>query len=135
MRGGNVPISPEQGVGTDYFGALWDLENGKETNAAQQAGLRRLAMGLLRSAPQFRMGEQKLAGGRPVYPESIPFFAERPMPADPKDQSMLALLGSVLGIAPKTYDLKGYKKGAKKRLKYARTRNKTAKKRLKKELK
>lgn len=133
MRGGVVPISPEQGVAPDYFGSLIDIEKGRETNPAQQAGLRRLIMGLLRAAPQFRMGEQKLAGGRPVYPESIPFLDERAMPAEPKDTSMLNLLGQVLGIAPKTYDLKGYKKSIKKRVKYAESRNKTSKKRIKKE--
>jgi hypothetical protein len=132
MRGGEVPISPEQGVAADYFGSLIDIENGRETNPAQQAGVRRLLMTLLRSAPQFRMGEQWLAGGRSVYPESIPFFDQRAMPTDPKDTSMLANLGAILGVAPKTYNLSGYQKGIKKRVKYAKSRNKTSRKQLKK---
>jgi hypothetical protein len=89
-------------------------------------------MTLLRSAPQFRMGEQWLAGGRSVYPESIPFFDQRAMPTDPKDTSMLANLGAILGVAPKTYNLSGYQKGIKKRVKYAKSRNKTSRKQLKK---
>jgi GNAT superfamily N-acetyltransferase len=132
LRGGEVPISPEQGVAPDYFGSLIDIANQRETNPAQQAGLRRLAMGLLRSAPQFRMGEQYLAGGRSVYPESIPVLDPRPMPTDPKDTSLLSNIGQILGIAPKTYNLGGYQKGIKKRVKYARARNKTSMKRLKK---
>lgn len=126
LRGGEVPISPKQGVAPDYFGSLIDTVNGRETNPAQQAGVRRFIMGLLRSAPQVRMGEQYLAQGRSVYPESIPFIDQRPMPTDPRDTSMLANLGQIFGVAPKTYNLEGYQKGIKKRVKYAKSRNKTA---------
>lgn len=130
--GDQVPISPEQGVSPDYFGSLIDIKNGRETTPGQQAGLRRFVMGLLRSAPQFRMGEQYAAGGHTVYPESIPFFDQRIMPTDPKDTSLLANFGQIFGFAPKTYDLGGYQHSIKKRVKYAKARNKTAMKRLRK---
>jgi hypothetical protein len=132
MRGGQVPISPEQGVAADYFGSLIDIQNGRETNPAEQAGVRRLIMGLLRSAPQIRMGEQYLAGGRSVYPESIPIFDQRAMPTEPRDTSLLSNLGTIFGVAPKTFNLGGYQKGMKKRVKYAKARNKTSMKRLRK---
>lgn len=132
LRGGEVPISPKQGVAPDFFGSLIDIQNGRETNPAQQAGVRRFIMGLLRSAPQFRMGEQYLAQGRSVYPESVPFFDQRPMPTEPKDTSVLANLGSIFGVAPKTYNLGGYQKGIRKRVKYAKSRNKTAMKKQRK---
>lgn len=88
LRGGVVPVSPENNVGRGFLNPLVSTETGEPINPASVGGLRRFAMGLLRSTPQIREGERWKAGGA-VFPESVPFLDERPMPStgDPESAS------------------------------------------------
>jgi hypothetical protein len=137
LRGGTAPISPESNVGQDYFGAYWDIAHGTETNIGREGAGRRLAMGLLRAAPQVRMFERWDAGGRPTYPESIPILDTRPMPVREASIRRTGIGESALemfGFLPKRFDLGNYQRQAPKRLKYAEARNKTQLKRLRRTL-
>ena len=92
-------------------------------------------MGLIRSAPQTRILENVRSGGRPVYPENVPFIADRPMAVSKdnrKDTGVLDILGSITGFQPKHYDLKSYQSLLKERVKYAKSRHHTQSKKLRK---
>jgi hypothetical protein len=137
LRGGVVPISPQEGVAPDFFGSWINTQEGKETSPMVEGAARRGFMGLLRAAPQFRMAEERLAGGRPVYPESIPFVSPRPMPireGTRRDTSILAALGQSFGVYPKHFDLRAYQRLLPERVKYARARNKTQMQKLRRSL-
>jgi hypothetical protein len=132
LRGGVAPISPESGIAPDFFGQWINTQEGRETSPMIEGALRRGIMGLLRAAPQFRMAEERLAEGRPVYPESIPLLDERPMAVrERRDTSELAALGQMFGLWPKRYDLRAYQRLLPERVRYSKARVKTGKRKIK----
>jgi hypothetical protein len=141
LRGGSVPISPTEGIGQDFFGSLIDLNKAKagkwpETDVGASASARRFLATIIRSFPQARIAERYRAGGRSVYPESLP-WAVRPMATKPESRfggSFSDLLEQTLGFAPRPYDLKSAQHLIGKRVQYAKTRNKRDLQRLKKNL-
>jgi hypothetical protein len=138
MRGGTTPISPTEGIGSDFFGSLIDTKSGREVDPGQVAWFRRGLGSLLRSVPELRIAERAAAGGRSVYPESIPLIAQRPMATAPETRvgaGIPDVLEQFIGVAPKPYNLRKNDALFQKRLKYARTRNKRAKQSLERALK
>jgi hypothetical protein len=120
LRGGNVPISPQEGVGPGIFGQPTDLRTGQQVNLATRGAGRRFIMSLLRSVPEFRTAEQYGMGGTP-YPESVPFIAPRPMAHDQQESYSSTVVMPALGANINELDLKGYQELARKQRKYART--------------
>lgn len=138
LRGGTVPISPEEGVAQDFFGNLIDYRKGREVDPGQVAWFRRGLGSLMRSFPEARIAERAAAGGRSVYPESIPLIAQRPMATPPETRvgaGALDVLEQFIGVAPKPYNLGKSNSLLKKRIKYARTRGERNRKRLEQSLK
>jgi hypothetical protein len=140
MRGGEVPISPEtlaqSRVGRDFFGSLVSYE-GQEKDPWQVAGGRRLLASILRSFPYTRIVERQQAGGRSSFPESLP-WAPRPMATRPESRFGGAgseVLEQLIGVAPRPYNLKGWQQLAPKRGDYAKTRNRTDLRKLRRNLK
>jgi hypothetical protein len=109
LTGGPSQISPESGVGQDFWGNPIDVVNGKVLeNVGQKQGLARTAGTFLRSFPQFRIGEAWFEGGNPVFPESIPIIHDRPKSVRPETRrpfSLGGILGQYSGINPRTTDL------------------------------
>jgi hypothetical protein len=147
MTGDRVKISPQEPVGQDFFGNLWNLsgEGSRMQSMGGVAGPRRALGSLLRSIPQYRIAEIGLAGGRPVYPESLPLPGyQRPIPvrdASRKDIGTMfspnlgGLLSEYTGVDPKEFNLRRTKRTSERGLKYARSRRKTANKRTMRKLK
>lgn len=133
FTGDRIGISPEEPVGTDFLGRMFNTETGKEIRGLSEvAGGRRTVASLLRSVPQYRIGEVIQAGGRPVYPESLPFVAERPIGVRPetrRDVSVPGLLGEYSGIRSRSFDLERARELDEASLKYARKRRKSQQKR------
>jgi hypothetical protein len=119
-----VRMSPEEGVGRDFIGRMYDAQG--QTSAIQHGAGRRFVMGLLRSVPQVRLGEQLYEGGN-VYPESVPVLADRPMPpsaSGPPTATDTAL--GYLGVRPRSYDVKRFQELEKKSTDYVMKRTKKA---------
>jgi hypothetical protein len=144
LRGGETPISPESGVGRDFFGGLIDMATGQETDIGREKGGSRFLATLARSFPQYRIAERGprtpftpfASGGRSVYPESLP-WAQRFMPTKPESQfggTIPELFEQYVGVAPHPYDLESYQGLLPKRVKYARTLNQRARYKLKRAL-
>lgn len=132
LTGGPVRISPESGVGVGQFGELW--KGGQQVTPAQVGSGRRVLMSLLRSFPEYRIGERHAFG--PQYPESVPFIPGlgRPGPPPAADSPVSGNLGGVLemfGASPKAYDLAGYQSRAVKSSRQAVKQQITARARLK----
>lgn len=127
LTGDSVRVSPQSGVTQDFLGRLIN-DKGEVVSARQIAPLRRGLMSLARSIPQVRLGEKHiLEGGGSVYPESVPFLAERPMaPASGaaiSTGSGATDLGlSSLGFLPRGYDLATFQQLQEKRARYNRTK-------------
>lgn len=127
LTGDSVRVSPQSGVTQDFLGRLIN-DQGEVVSAREVAPVRRGLMSLARSIPQVRLGEKHiLEGGGSVYPESVPFLAERPMaPASDAAVSIgsgsgdLAL--SSLGFLPRGYDLATFQQLQEKRARYNRTK-------------
>jgi hypothetical protein len=133
LRGGAVPISPMEGVAPGLFGQPVNTQTGQTVDPATRSAYRRGLMGLIRSVPQFRMGEQLLEGGS-VYPESVPIFADRPMPRNPDTPSESwrdTVLLPTVGFNTNTLDLKGYQELAKANQKYSLARQRNLLKKIK----
>lgn len=125
LDAGEVAIGPQEGVGADFLGRLTSAATGESTTAAAHGGFRRFLHSLLTSVPQVRIGELAATGGRPVYPESIPFVDERPMPSQPishRDVSPLGILNQYFGAQPRKYDLGRYQRQLPKRAQYVKKR-------------
>jgi hypothetical protein len=122
LTGGPSSISPEENVGFDFWGNPIDVTNGKVLeNVGQKAGFRRAVGTFFRSFPQIRNLEVGLAGGNPVYPESIPIFDERPVAVNPQSRKSFdvgGLLGQATGISPRTTDLIRSQQLNEKRIRY-----------------
>jgi hypothetical protein len=133
LSGNQVAISPESGVGTDFFGRSW--KNGKEVNPATSGtALQRIGMGLLRSFPEYRIGERLNYG--PQYPESIPFIpgSRRQMAPNQGGAGYSDILMQVTGVAPKNTNLVGFQQSSAKGMKYAETQRNTAVRRLRRKI-
>lgn len=127
LTGAPSDISPQEGVGQDFWGNPVDIITGKPlANVGQRASFRRSVATLLRSFPQYRIGEAWATGGNPVYPESIPFLAERPKGVNPSTRRPFTLQGVLAqysGINPRTSNLAGTQNLMAKQIEYARTTN------------
>lgn len=127
LSGDSVRVSPESGVTQDFLGRLINQE-GDVVSARQVAPVRRTIMSLLRSIPQIRLGEKyALEGGGSVYPESIPLIAPRPMsPASEDSYTTGSAPGdvglSVIGLMPRSYDVRRYQQLREKRRRYNQTK-------------
>lgn len=132
LTGGPSEISPDEHVGFDFWGNPIDLANGKPlSNVGQRASLRRGIATLLRSVPQYRLGEQWFEGGNPVYPESIPFIGDRPKGVRPETRRQFSPVGALSaysGFNPRTTNLKRSQELTAKQIEYARTANRRRKK-------
>lgn len=127
--GETVGMSPEEPYGHDFWGNLINLTGqGSEATPGQAASARRFFGTLLRSVPQVRIGEQYMAGGRSVYPESLPIPGEvRPIPVrdeSRKNESPLGMLLQYSGLSPRTLDLKNYQDILESRVSYAKSERK-----------
>jgi hypothetical protein len=133
MTGGEVRISPQEGVGTDFFGALVRESTGEPVNPGQVAPFRRGIMALLRSVPEYRLSERYMVNrGRPAFPEHVPFIAPRFMGDAPEGGHVGAgavALGAI-GALDRPYDLAGYQALLKKRALYVQRRNQRQRQRL-----
>jgi hypothetical protein len=141
LTGDAVRVSPEDGVGSDLLGRLLNLHSGEQVNPSSspgQLGLKRLVMGLIRSFPEYRLGEKYVLNkGDSPYPESIPLIAPRPMGIKYKGKGLEgpdAVAAASTGIIPRYYDVGNYQDLQKSMLEYARGRNKSDLKRLRKNL-
>jgi len=128
--GGESAISPSSGVGQGLFGQSIDVYTGRPVDRAQKRSFPRFLGSLMRSIPQIRLGEQAVSpqgeiptflgpiklpviegsGGRPVYPESIPFLREYPEPVREESRKDLGkmlgpipigMIGALTGLTPK----------------------------------
>lgn len=123
LTGDAVRVSPQSGVTQDFMGRLIN-DKGEVVSARSVAPLRRGLMGLVRSIPQFRLGEKHaLEGGGSVYPESVPLLAPRPMsPASDDAFTTGSGAGDVglamIGLNPRGYDLANYQNITAKRARY-----------------
>jgi hypothetical protein len=125
LRGGAVSISPESGVGPGFFGQMVDENTGVQVNPAERSALRRFGMGLFRSVPMGRMGEQFITGGS-SYPESIPLIDPRPMPRSPDAPPLTVgdtLLYPALGFNTNQMDLKKWQSFTAEQAANAKSRN------------
>lgn len=132
LSGDQVAISPESGVGSDFFGRMW--KDGKQVNPATSGtALQRIGMGLLRSFPEYRIGERANYG--PQYPESIPFLpGQRRQMAPTRGTGYGDILMQITGVAPKDTSLVGYQSSSVKGWSYAEQQRKTAVARLKRKI-
>lgn len=132
LSGDQVSISPESGVGTDFFGRMW--KDGKQVNPATSGtALQRIGMGLLRSFPEYRIGER--ANWGPQYPESIPFIPGfRRQMAPNQGATYGDILMQITGVAPKETGLAGFQSTSKKGAAYAERQRKTAVARLRRKI-
>lgn len=124
LRGGEVPISPMEGIGAGMFGQSVDVNTGQDVDLATRGAGRRALMTPLRSVPQFRMLENYLMGGS-VYPESVPFIAPRPMAraegAEPESLAE-AFYAPAFGFNENEMDLKKYQLRASQNAKLAKAK-------------
>jgi hypothetical protein len=115
LTGGTESIDPTSGV-IQVNGQFINLKTGKAYENIDQASpgtsFLRAIGGLARSFPELRIAEQLLTSGHAVYPESIPFVRERPIPlavgSKAKNVSPTGIALQLLGVAPRTYNLQGY---------------------------
>jgi hypothetical protein len=112
LTGGLESIDPASGI-VEVNGRFVNIHTGQMYDSLDQASLgadvSRFFGGLMRSFPEIRLAELASTKGLPVYPESIPFVNERPIPTtNTKNVSAGGLLASYAGVAPRTYDLQKY---------------------------
>lgn len=139
-RGAPNELSPEDNLLMGRFGNVINPETGEEVPGGISGAFstERLLGSLLRSVPQVRNLEIMNAGGRYVYPESIPFVNEKPVPVAAGeaygDQGAASfLLRSFLGgFPPKTENLREYQNQLKEDVQYGEGAKKNALKRLRK---
>jgi hypothetical protein len=130
LRGGEVPIHPDEDIAKDFLGNWWDLKKGEETDLFAHAGGRRMLAALIRAFPEARIGERYAGGGRSVYPESIPFVDPKYMATKPETRfggTLADVAGQYFGVAVRPFNLRSYQSRAPKSLKYARTVNRRQK--------
>lgn len=149
MTGDRVAIAPDAGVSEDFFGQLWDTRTGEklESPGARRGGARILGS-LARSIPQVRIGEMTGVGGymgiprvlpgtggRPVYPESLPFIAPKPMDVREetmRDISPTGIAAQYTGVFPRTRNLQLDQSLRRKQLAYSKARGRKSEQRYKK---
>lgn len=133
MTGDRVRISPESGVAEDFFGRLYNSE-GDQVSPGQVAPLQRGIAGLLRSFPEYRIGERATYG--PQYPESIPFVpgARRQMAPNEGGGGYSDILMQSAGVAPKSYNLATYQRLNRKAGRYAQRRIRSSQRKLKRKI-
>lgn len=115
MTGGLENIDPSSGI-VEVNGVFVNTATGKGYDNLDQASvgasLDRFWGGLARAFPEIRIGEIAATGGHSVYPESIPFLSEHPIPpsspASVKNVGPINLLEQYSGVAPKTYNVQKY---------------------------
>jgi hypothetical protein len=115
LTGGLESIDPTSGI-INVNGQYIDLHTGKAYESLDQANVgadvARFVGGLMRSFPEVRLAESFREQGHSVYPESIPFLSEKPIPtaqgSQPKNVTPQNLLLQWAGVAPRTYNLSRY---------------------------
>jgi hypothetical protein len=137
--GGETGIAPDSGLTQDFLNRWIDTRQGKEVDLSQRRSFSRFFGSLLRSVPQVRLGEMAIptsgvphvplvrgTGGRPAYPESIPFLKERPIPVREESRRNLAnpfnLFMAYTGLATKNKDLARYQSTLRKSTKFGKTK-------------
>lgn len=126
FRGQPNELSPEDNLLTGRFGRIINPETGEEVPGGLSGAFstERFLGSLLRSVPQVRSLEMMNAGGRYVYPESIPFLDEKPIPVEegevyedggPTSFLLRSFLG---GFPPKTENLREYQNELNEDVKY-----------------
>ena len=130
FKGSTASLSPELNIAQNYFGQYSSTDTGAPRDPADVGWFQRLVGTGLRSIPQVNIAERLTQGGAPVYPESIPFVDEQPIPVSGqslRDTSPLGILGSFTGISPRNMDVleaqKGYREDI---LPYVKGRKKNA---------
>lgn len=134
LTGQEVRISPQEGVGRDFYGGLRDARTGEPTKPVEHGALRRFLMTEARAIPQFRLFEKYILNqGGSTYPESVPFIAPRPMaPAEAGAASGAgAAAGAGVGILPRSYNLLDYQRQQAKTQRYVKTRQRNDLRKLK----
>jgi hypothetical protein len=139
-RGAPNELSPEDNLLMGRFGRVINPDTGEEVPGGISGAFstERLLGSLLRSVPQVRNLEIMNAGGRYVYPESIPFINEKPVPVEAGDAyggqgSTSFLLRSFLGgFPPKTENLRDYQNTLQEDVKYGEGAKENQMKRLRK---
>lgn len=114
-------------------GQYVNVKTGKEATPGENNIFERLIGGAMRSVPQIRILEQNLAaGGRSVYPESIPFIDTKPMISKSADRARDTSLGGILeqftGIAQRQENIDEYEKKLARKVKATRTSTEKARK-------
>jgi hypothetical protein len=124
MDATEASISPTARLAPSFSGQMFNVLTGEpQTVGETMSGSRALGT-LMRSLPQIRMAEKFLAGGRSVYPESIPFFNEKPIAMHPGNIPTTAeLLGNIVGLPVRHIDLAHIQQLTRKGAKYAKTSN------------
>jgi len=130
LTGDRVRISPQEGVGQDFLGRLY--KGDRQISPAGAGGVRRFFMGLLRSLPEYRIGEQAAVGTQ--YPEGVPFVPGLQRPMGSERIGLLAGAASTTGLYPKNYDLTTYQQLLRKSLQYSQKRNLSERRRLSRKL-
>jgi len=103
LRQGALQQSADTMTELDYLGRARNALTGEQVPGASRGQFRRLIGTLARSVPGVRIAEQFHTGGRPVYPESVPFIAERPIPVGHPDKTdLVTFLGSIVSGTPQT---------------------------------
>lgn len=140
FRGTPNELSPEDNLLTGMFGRVIDPETGEEVPGGLSGAFstQRFLGSLMRSIPQVRTLEMMNAGGRYVYPESIPFLDEKPIPVPagevyegqgPTNFLLRSFLG---GWPPRSINLREYQHELDEDVKYGRSQRKSQLERLRK---
>lgn len=141
FRGTPNELSPQDNLLQGPFGNVINPETGEEVPGGLSGAFstERFLGSLVRSLPQVRSLEIANAGGRYVYPESIPFVNEKPIPMEAGDaygeggDSTSFLLRSFLGgFPPKTENLRDYQNQLAEDIKYGESVRKNQLERLRK---
>jgi hypothetical protein len=128
LTGQPETIDPTSGI-IEVNGQYVNVHTGQVAGTIGQAGplagIARFIGGLARGFPELRIAETAYTGGHPLYPESIPLVAERPMPlapgTKPQNVSPTSIGLQFLGVDPKTYNLQHYQQSTLRDIMRART--------------
>lgn len=140
-RGTPAELSPESGLLEGRFGSVLNPETGEEVPGGKGSAdaLQRFLGSLLRDIPQVRTLETLSQHGRYVYPESIPFINEKPIPVEegeaygqegsPLEYAIRSLVGAA---PPKNENLREYQKTLREEFEAGRSHRKSQMKLLRK---
>lgn len=140
-RGAPAELSPQDNLLQGRYGTVVDPQTGEEVPGGILGAFstERLLGSIARSIPQVRTLETLSMHGRYPYPESIPFFDEKPVPVEAgtaygdsgsaTDYAIRSFLGS---WPPKTENLRDYQEGLQEDVEYGEAKRKSQRKALRK---